>query len=235
MSGVQGIRRPRQRIITALFGHMGLSIMKPLARKLFGTLGGIRHRMVELALTFLLLSAPLAGLAQSAVDQAESYLGTEYRIGPEDVLAISVWREEDLQGEVIVRPDGGVSFPLVGDLVAAGRTPRELQEEIARRVQRYIPEAVVTVTVNQVAGYRIFVIGKVQNPGQFVSGRYVDVLQALTFAGGLTPYARESKIIVIRRDGGELVVLPFDFSDVKAGEALEQNIALESGDVVVVP
>jgi len=189
--------------------------------------------MVGLAL--MLLAVPLSGLAQSAVDQAEAYLGTEYRIGPEDVLAISVWREEDLQGEVIVRPDGGVSFPLVGDVVAAGRTPRELQEEIARRVQRYIPEAVVTVTVNQVAGYRIFVIGKVQNPGQFVSGRYVDVLQALTFAGGLTPYARESKIIVIRRDGAELVVLPFDFSDVKAGEALEQNITLQSGDVVVVP
>ena len=210
-------------------------MMKPFARNVLARPTGAWCRIMGALLVVVLSGLPLTGLAQSAAEQAGNYVGSEYRIGPQDVLTISVWREEDLQGEVVVRPDGGVSFPLVGDIVAAGRTPRELQEEIAVRVQRYIPEAVVTVTVNQVSGYRIFVIGKVQNPGQFVSGRYVDVLQALTLAGGLTPYARESKIIVVRRDGDEIVVLPFDFSDVKVGEALEQNISLESGDVVVVP
>jgi len=210
-------------------------MMKPFARNVLDRHAGAWHGMLGALLVVLLSVLPLTGQAQSAAEQARNYVGSEYRIGPQDVLSISVWREEDLQGEVVVRPDGGVSFPLVGDIVAAGLTPRELQEEVAVRVQRYIPEAVVTVTVNDVAGYRIFVIGKVQNPGQFVSGRYVDVLQALTLAGGLTPYARESKIIVVRRDGNELVVLPFDFSDVKVGEALEQNISLQAGDVVVVP
>ena len=158
-----------------------------------------------------------------------------YRIGPEDVLEIFVWKEPELQREVLVRPDGGISFPLAGDLEAAGRTPVEVQEELTKRLQRYIPEAVVTVTVTKVAGYRIFVVGKVTNPGQFVVGRYVNVLQALTLAGGLTPYASENKIKVVRKKGGREITFPFQYSSVKKGRKLEQNILLQSGDVVVVP
>ncbi len=158
-----------------------------------------------------------------------------YRIGPEDVLEIFVWKEPELQREVLVRPDGGISFPLAGDLEAAGRTPVEVQEELTKRLQRYIPEAVVTVTVTKVAGYRIFVVGKVTNPGQFVVGRYVNVLQALTLAGGLTPYASENKIKVVRKKDGKEITFPFQYSEVKKGRKLEQNILLQSGDVVVVP
>ena len=160
-----------------------------------------------------------------------------YRIGPEDVLQISVWKEEDLDKEVLVRPDGGISFPLAGDLTVAGKTPEQVQEEIRRRVERYIPEAVVTVSVTKVSGYTVFVIGQVQNPGQFTLGRYVDVIQALTLAGGMTPYAVEDKIQIQRRSPltQEQQVYRFDFSDVKRGRDLEQNIVLHSGDVVVVP
>ncbi|MEM7292495.1 MAG: polysaccharide biosynthesis/export family protein [Pseudomonadota bacterium] len=180
-----------------------------------------------LSATLLFLTFLVAPLSASATQ--------EYRIGPEDILQISVWKEEGLDREVLVRPDGGVSFPLAGDVPASGRTPLEVQTDIKKRLERYIPEAVVTVSVKKISGYTVFVIGQVKKPGQFVLGRYVDVIQALTLAGGLTPYASESKITVLRRTGEEEEVFKFDFADVKSGRGLEQNIILRSGDVVVVP
>lgn len=158
-----------------------------------------------------------------------------YRIAPEDILDISVWKEPDLQREVIVRPDGGISFPFVGDVAAAGKTPAQLQALITRGIQQYIPDALVTVSVKKIAGLRIYVIGKVKKAGQFTVGRYVDVLQALTLAGGLNPYASEKEIKILRREGGKEIVLPFNYSKVKDGKNLEQNIILKNDDVVVVP
>jgi polysaccharide export outer membrane protein len=158
-----------------------------------------------------------------------------YRIGPEDVLEISVWREEALKKEVLVRPDGEISFPLAGDLAAAGRTVAELRAEIAKRIEKYIPEPVVSVLVARVASNKIYVIGRVARPGDFAAGRYVDVLQALAMAGGLTPFADEKGIKIIRKQEGRELVLPFDFRAVSRGEKLEQNIRLQGGDVVVVP
>lgn len=167
--------------------------------------------------------------------QAQQGLVEEYRIGPEDVLHIWVWKEEDLDRKVLVRPDGGISFPLAGDIQVSGRTPLEVQDEIRARLQRYIPDAEVTVSVDKVSGYTIFVLGEVNKPGQFTLGRYVDVVQALTLAGGTTPYASERSIQVLRRQDGKEVVYRFDFRDIKRGRNLEQNIVLQSGDVVVVP
>ncbi len=158
-----------------------------------------------------------------------------YRIGPEDVLYISVWKEPELQREVLVRPDGGISFPLAGNVQVAGKTTQDVEAEITRKIRRYIPDAVVTVSVKTISGYTIFVIGKVKNPGQFTLGRYVDVIQALTLAGGVTPFAEEDEISVLRRQDGKQVVFPFDYTEVKNGKKLEQNIRLQSGDVVVVP
>ena len=162
-------------------------------------------------------------------------VASDYRIGPEDVLEISVWREETLQKEVLVRPDGNISFPLAGDMRAAGKTPAELQRELTQRLKPYIFEPTVTVSIAKLAGYRVYVLGKVNDPGQFIVGRYIDVLQALTLAGGLTPYADEDKIKILRRQNDREIVIPFDYSDVKKGSGLEQNIILKSGDVVVVP
>ncbi len=159
----------------------------------------------------------------------------EYHISAEDVLQISVWKEEGLEKTVVVRPDGGVSFPLAGDVPAAGKTPVELETEIATRLQRFIPDAVVTVSVMELKGLRIYVSGKVKTPGQFTVGRYVDVLQAITLAGGLTPYANESGIKILRREGGKEVVYEFNYGDVKDGKNLKQNIVLQTDDVVVVP
>ncbi|WP_435105025.1 polysaccharide biosynthesis/export family protein [Arhodomonas sp. AD133] len=174
-----------------------------------------------------------AGGAAPAAESAP--VDRQYRIGPEDVLEISVWKEEGLQKEVLVRPDGGISFPLAGDVDVAGKTIHEVQTEITERISEYIPDAVVTVSVQELSGYRVFVLGKVNKPGQYIVGRYLDVIQALTLAGGLTPFAAEDDIMVLRRMGDEEKVFRFNYSDIKQGRDLEQNIPLHSGDVVVVP
>ena len=176
----------------------------------------------------VLMFLPVFGHAQSAS-------GLEYRIGPEDVLHISVWKEEDLDRKVLVRPDGGVSFPLAGDIQVSGRTPLEVQDEIRSRLQRYVPDAEVTVSVDKISGYTIFVLGEVDEPGQFTLGRYVDVVQALTLAGGFTPYANSRDIQILRRQDGREVTFKFDFRSISRGRDLEQNIILQSGDVVLIP
>jgi len=184
---------------------------------------------------FTLMLVYLSVVLLPASAWAQQRAGLEYRIGPEDVLHISVWKEEDLDRKVLVRPDGGVSFPLVGDIQVSGRTPLEVQDEIRSRLARYVPDAEVTVAVDKISGYTVFVLGEVNKPGQFTLGRYVDVVQALTLAGGTTPYASERNIQILRRQDGREVTYRFDFRDIERGRDLEQNIVLQSGDVVVVP
>ena len=181
-------------------------------------------------LLVVLILMPIATIAN-----AQQVSGLEYRIGPEDVLHISVWKEEDLDRKVLVRPDGGVSFPLVGDIQVSGRTPLEVQDEIRSRLARYVPDAEVTVAVDKISGYTIFILGEVNKPGQFTLGRYVDVVQALTLAGGTTPYASERNMQILRRKDGQELTFRFDLRDIKRGKNLKQNIILQSGDVVVVP
>jgi polysaccharide export outer membrane protein len=159
----------------------------------------------------------------------------EYTISAEDVLEVSVWKEADLQREVVVRPDGGITFPLVGEMEAAGKTPRQLELDITQRLEAYIPDAVVTVSVIQLRGLRIYVTGKVRSPGQYEVGRYIDILQAITLAGGLTPFADDSDIRVLRREDGRETVFKFNYGQVEKGKNLEQNIVLQADDIVVVP
>lgn len=158
-----------------------------------------------------------------------------YQINPGDVLAVSVWGEENLQHQVLVLPDGRISFPLAGELSAAGHTTRELEVMLAERLERYIPDALVTVAVADAAGNKIYVLGEVNRPGEFRITRPLDVLQALTLAGGLTAYASQNKIKILRREGEEQIVLPLRYGDVRQGESLETNIRLRAGDVIIVP
>ena len=181
----------------------------------------------------LLALSPLAAITAEA--QGSREIPEEYTIGPEDVLEISVWKEPDLQRQVLVRPDGNISFPLAGDVQAAGETPEQVQGAITEKLRRYIPDPVVTVTVVTIGANKIYVIGQVNSPGEFVIGRYVDIMQALTLAGGLTPFARENKIKVLRRAGGKEIVFPFRYADIKKGKNIQQNIILKGGDTVVVP
>ena len=134
-----------------------------------------------------------------------------------------------------MRPDGGIAFPLSGDMQAAGKTAHELQQEITQRLEKFMADPVVSVAITKVAGNKIYVIGRVNKPGEYATGRYVDVLQGLTMAGGLTPFAAENAIKVMRKENGTDVVFPFRYSDIKNGINLQQNILLKGGDVVVVP
>jgi polysaccharide export outer membrane protein len=158
-----------------------------------------------------------------------------YRIQPGDVLAVSVWKEEDLIQEVIVRPDGQITFPLVGEAEAAGNSIEDLRLLISERLKKYIPDPVVTVSVRQLAGNTIYVLGKVNRPGVFPIVRNVDVMQALSLAGGTSTYAALNDIKILRREHGALRALSFKYAEVEKGKRLEQNIVLQAGDVVVVP
>ena len=158
-----------------------------------------------------------------------------YKIGPGDVLTISVWKEEGLQQEVLIRPDGGMSFPLAGDLLAGGKTVTQLQELLANKIKQYIPDPVVTVSVRQIQNNKVFVVGKVNRPGEYIGTSYIDVLQALAMAGGLNAYASSNNIKILRRENGNIKSMSFEYDEVAGGFNLKQNIILQSGDVVVVP
>lgn len=158
-----------------------------------------------------------------------------YRIQPGDVLMISVWKEADLQAEVLVRPDGGISFPLAGEQMAAGRTIEELRQSIDEKLRKFVPAPVITIVVRQLGGNRIYVVGKVNRPGEFPFSRPLDVMQALSVAGGTNSFAALNDILILRRENGRQISIPFRYADVERGHALDQNILLRSGDTVVVP
>lgn len=177
-----------------------------------------------------LLFALCAHVGAARADEPEPY-----RIQPGDVLVVSVWKEQDLMAEVLVRPDGGMSFPLVGDVRASGRTIDELRTLVDERLRKFIPDPSVTIAVKQIGGNRIYVLGKVNRPGEFTFSRPIDVMQALSLAGGATSFAALDDIQILRREQGKQTARRFRYSDVERGRALDQNILLKSGDTVVVP
>lgn len=184
-------------------------------------------------ISILLVSA--MAWAPLAAQETSTPVRQEYHVNAGDTLEVSVWKEADLQRQVLVRPDGGISFPLAGEIRAEGRTVEQIREDLAERLSRYIPDLVLTVTVTDVSGNRIFVVGQVARAGVFVMNPDLDVMQALSLAGGTTPFASLANIRILRRQGNVRTAIPFDFTDVSRGLALEQNIVLQSGDVVVVP
>ncbi len=171
----------------------------------------------------------------SAVAQEGKQPRAPYTINPGDLLEISVWKELDLQRQVLVRPDGAFSFPLCGDIVAEGRTVEDIRQELTFRLQTYIPNLVVTVTVAEIHGNKIYVIGQVKTPGVFIVNPRVDVIQALSIAGGLTPFAQQNNIKILRRRNGKQTILNFRYGDIVKGQNLAQNTLMEVGDVVLVP
>jgi polysaccharide export outer membrane protein len=158
-----------------------------------------------------------------------------YLIGPGDVLDISVWKDEALTRSCVVRPDGFISFPLVGDVLAAGRTSSQLKTEMEGRLNRYVPGVTLSLEIKQINSMIIYVIGKVNNPGRFILNVDVNVLQALAIAGGLNTYAKRNKIRIFRHGSNETTIFPFEYDEVVEGKRLEQNIYLRRGDTVVIP
>lgn len=167
--------------------------------------------------------------------QESNQPNASYKVLPGDVLQVSVWKEPDLQLELLVRPDGAISFPLAGEISTSNKSVTDLQVELTKRLARYINGPVVTVSITEVLGNKIYVIGQVNNPGDFVVNPQVDVLQALSMAGGTTPFADLDNIRILRRSNSHQTALSFNYKDVIRGRNLAQNVMLKSGDVVVVP
>jgi polysaccharide biosynthesis/export protein len=158
-----------------------------------------------------------------------------YVIGPGDLIDISVWRDEALSRSCIVRPDGFISFPLTGEIMAAGRTASQLKSEMESRLSRYVPDLTLSLEIKQINSLIIYVLGKVNNPGRFILNADTNVLQALATAGGLNIFADSRGIRIFRQGTNETIVYPFDYDEVVRGKRLEQNIYLKRGDVVVIP
>jgi polysaccharide export outer membrane protein len=158
-----------------------------------------------------------------------------YRIGPEDVLDINVWKEPDVSRVVPVRPDGRISLPLINDVQAAGLSPQQLAGTVAERLRKYLNEPQVTVIVTAINSQRVFVVGEVLRAGAFPILPGMTVLQALSSAGGFSTFADVKKIHVLRVHDGKHIELPFNYREVLKGNNPEQNIKLEPGDTIVVP
>lgn len=180
----------------------------------------------------LFLALPILFASSYSAVAADS----DYTIHSGDVLQVTVWKEESLDREVLVLPDGTVTFPLIGSFVAKGMTPTGVQKEIEKKLASLIPDASVAVLVKAPLGHSVSVIGQVAKSGEFVMGHRLTVMQALSQAGGLTPFASEGGIIVLRRGAdNKETAIPFPYSDVVSGRNLDKDIVLEPSDVVVVP
>ena len=159
-----------------------------------------------------------------------------YVILPGDILQVSVWKEIDMDREIVVLPDGSFSFPLIGTLNAQNKSPSELQNIILSKLQYFIPEAAVTVTVKAPLGHKASVIGEVQTPGDVFLNSSTTVTQALSQVGGFTPYADKDDIIIVRKNlDGSKEKIQFSFSDISKGKNLLDDIDLIPGDIVIVP
>jgi len=191
-------------------------------------------RAVRLRFTFLTAGAVALLAVLSAGVRAQTL--PDYKIHPGDKLTIGVYDDPKLLPlEITVAPDGKISYPMVGILTAAGKTVEQIRSELEVRLKKYISDPIATVIVTDVKGNVVYVIGQVLKPGSITMNPTINVLQALSMAGGANPYAKLDGIIIIRSSGGTQRVLPFRYGQVSSGKDLQQNIELESGDVVVVP
>jgi len=172
---------------------------------------------------------------KTAPTQSVPVTDPSYKIGPQDVLRIDVWKEAEISRSVPVRPDGKISLPLLNDVQAEGLTAMELANVITEGLKKYITSPQVTVSISEINSRRVYVTGEVTRPGAFPLLPNMTVLQALTSAGGFTQFARTKKIYVLRSESGKPVKHPFNYNDVVKGNRQEDNIVLQPGDTIVVP
>ena len=158
-----------------------------------------------------------------------------YIIGPEDELIVNVWKEADLSRSVPVRPDGKISMPLLNDVQASGLTPMQLGIEITTRLKKFIADPQVTIIISKVNSQRIYLVGEVTHAGAYPLVPNMTVLEALSSAGGCSPFAKQTKIYILRMENGREIRRPFNFKEVLNGQRMEQNVMLKAGDTIVVP
>lgn len=205
-------------------------------------------RATRLVLVFLAMAAALPAHAQSQAPAPPLVSPTTatpvappleippgYTIGPDDVLNVMFWRDKEMTADVVVRPDGRITLPLVNDVVAVGLTPEQLRDRIKAEASRFVEEPSVTVVVKQINSRRVFITGMVGKPGAYPMTKAITVLQLISLAGGLDEYANTKNIMIMRRENGQQVALKFNYNDVRKGKNLKQNIELQAGDTVVVP
>ncbi len=197
----------------------------------------MKHSISTWSLALLLLPASLAAAGgpsaspQANAEPEASRLAVEpsYHLGPADVVAVFVWKEPDLSTQATVRPDGRISLPLAGELVAAGKTAEELEGEITSRLEKYLDQPVVTVSVSQVNSPKISVLGEVRRPGRFLIPQRTTVLDAIALSGGFTAYAHRGRVVVLRRTSSGVERIPVDVKrQLQGGQAF----FLEPGDTV---
>jgi polysaccharide export outer membrane protein len=200
-----------------------------------------RLLLAALAAIALAWPAPAAAQAQArpngspAAPAAAAVLPAGYVIGPEDVLNVVFWREPDLSGEVVVRPDGMISLPLLQDVQAAGLTPEQLADALVKDAGKYLETPSATVTVKEINSRKVFITGQVAKPGPYALTAPMTVLQLISVAGGLNEYADDKNISIMRTENGRPRAFRFNYRDVSKRKNLGQNILLMPGDTVVVP
>lgn len=177
------------------------------------------------------------GTVDQSNEKSSLIVTTDYVLGPEDVLEITVWKNADLSKLVQVRPDGRVSLPLIGDVLAVGRTTSQLTDEISNRLKSYMENPTVSIVVKEVNSYAIYVLGEVVKPGKYPLKTKTTLLQAVTLASGFTPTAARNKIVIFRfgKDGEALTKIKASYDDIVLRDGSDQNLVLKPGDQIVVP
>jgi polysaccharide export outer membrane protein len=173
--------------------------------------------------------------AQLAPSGAATALPPDYVIGPDDVLDVRFWKDQDMSGEVVVRPDGRISLPLLNDVPAAGLTPDQLRARLTDEARRYVESPNATVIVKTINSRKVFITGQVEKPGPYPLTSRVTVVQLIAMAGGLREYAEAEKIVIMRSESGRVTPLKFDYTKLTEGKNVSQNIELRPGDTVIVP
>jgi polysaccharide export outer membrane protein len=195
----------------------------------------VRRLVIVLAAAMLVCAPRVSGAQQASPAEAEA----AYVIGPEDVLEIAVWGNADVTRTVPVRPDGKISLPLLNDVQAAGLTPMQLRSILTSSFERYMPAPMLSVIVRDVHSFKVTVIGEVKTPGRYELRSRTTVLDVLAMAGGLTQYAARARITILRRDGGGVHELPYDFEKItaRAGPRAsgQENFCVQPGDIILVP
>jgi polysaccharide biosynthesis/export protein len=193
----------------------------------------IHHYKTLIALALLMGSVAVAPSIR-AQETGTSPTGEEYVLGVEDKLSISVWKELDLTKTLSVRPDGKITFPLVGDIQAAGRTAKQLTDDVTKALALYIKEPVVTVSVEEINNFKVFVLGEVATQGALTLRRRTRLLEAIALSGGMSQYADKSNVVLLRYEGGKEIRSRIDYRKVVSGERPELNVFLKPGDTIIV-
>jgi polysaccharide biosynthesis/export protein len=196
----------------------------------------MNRRWLSLTLLVTLIAGVGVAVRASQASAVAAEAPGSYVIGPDDVLSILFWRDKEMSADVVVRPDGKISLPLVNDIQAGGLTPDQLRDSVDRLARRFVEAPSVTVVVKQINSRKLFITGQVEKPGPYAMSGPTTVLQLIAMAGGLKEFADGKRILIMRSDkAGRQAGLRFNYRDVTEGRNLAQNIELRPGDTVVVP